>query len=57
MSPLRTRDVGWVKAAVCGILQANAYESFENMNDFSDVEHLGNFLVEYMSIYLLSDCI
>lgn len=41
VSPLRTKDIGWVKNAVSEILESNLYESFQTMNDFSDVEQLG----------------
>lgn len=41
VSPLRTKDIGWVKNAVSEILESNPYESFQKMSDFSDVEQLG----------------
>ena len=52
VSPLRTKQVGWLKVAINEILELNSYESFQHIRDFSDIDQLGTYIYIYIYIYM-----
>ena len=50
VSPLRTKQVGWLKVAINEILELNSYESFQHIRDFSDIDQLGIYIYIYICV-------